>query len=109
MRSGRGRRVLPEHQLVLADDLAVRLASAVAGGSAAGGDPDIGASARALGDPLGLDRAENEEDEEGGEEPGRAQPDRDVAPAPHHASVRLDYGPNAMAMQAREGAGDRAG
>src|SRR6185295_10647273 len=38
VRAGGGGRVLPEAQFVLTDDRAVRLAAAVAGGAAAGGD-----------------------------------------------------------------------
>src|SRR4029453_2029174 len=41
VRAGGAGRVLPEHDLVLADDRAVALAAAVAGGSAAAGDADM--------------------------------------------------------------------
>src|SRR6185503_10873439 len=54
VRAGGARRILPQHDLVLADDRAVAFASAVAGGAAAAGDADEGGAARALGHRLGV-------------------------------------------------------
>ena len=89
VRAGGGRRILPEHDLVLADDRAVAFAAAVAGGAAAGGDADIGGAARmSLGDRLRAVRAEQEEQpEQGGDERQRAKTDDDVAAAPHLPSM----------------------
>ena len=89
--AGGGRRILPEHELVLADDGAVGVAAAVAGGAAAAGDAEIGAGA----DPRvlrGRARGDQENEDESGEEACRAQADRDVAAAPQSV-LRTAFGP----------------
>ena len=85
VRAGRRRRILPDHQLVLADDGAVGLAAAVAGRAAAGRDADkVGAVL--LRDRRRAERPEQHEQERG-HEARRAQPDGDVAAAPHLPSM----------------------
>src|SRR5438270_51536 len=60
MGAGGGGGILPEAQFVLADDGAVALVAAVAGGAAAGRDPDI-SGARDMGCLRGRARGEQHE------------------------------------------------
>ena len=87
VRAGSGGGVLPQHDLVLANDRPVRLAAPMAGGAATARDADIGAAAaRPLGD-RGLAGAHQEEDGERRQEPERTQTNGKFAAAPHLPST----------------------
>ena len=92
VRAGGGRRVLPEHDLVLADDGAVALAAAVAGGAAAAGDAHIGGAAAGLGRRLGVDRAQQQQESEQAEDGQRANSQHEFAAAPHLPSMPPAFG-----------------
>ena len=104
VRAGRGRRILPEHDLVLADAGAVAVAAAVAGGAAAGRDADIIAAGVAAGllDCLRVGRAEQQEEQAEGGQGGGAQTDRDVAAAPHSSSMPPVYSAKEVASTMSE-------
>ena len=94
MGAGGRRRVLPEHDLVLADARAVALAAAMAGGAAAGGDADeiAGRGDRVRGglDGLRVDRPEQQKKGRESQAAKRPETDRQFAAAPQfvlHAAL----------------------
>src|SRR5690606_9887802 len=92
VRAGGGRRILPEHDLVLADSRPVALAAAVAGGAAAGGDADIIARGDRDARLHGLcgERSQQQNDRRQSEHANGPEPYRKFAAAPQfvlHAAL----------------------